>query len=134
MVIDLAIPADVHSEVFIKHTPTYIGINELRDEAERNLNIRQSELVSAETIIEAGLREFHSQVRIRELELKMRQVPEKIREIKSTALNEIFAGDIESMDEQSKAVLSRVIDYMEKKYISVPMVMAKEIILNNSPS
>jgi glutamyl-tRNA reductase len=134
VVIDLAIPADVDAAVIEKYSLKYIGVNELRDEAERNLSIRQSELADAELIIEAGLQEFNSQTRVRELELRMREVPQKIREIKSTALNEIFAGEIESMDEQSKIVLGRVLDYMEKKYISVPMVLAKEIILNNSPS
>jgi glutamyl-tRNA reductase len=132
VVIDLAIPADVDAGVIEKYSLRYIGVNELREEAERNLGFRQSELTSAEDIIAEGLKEFSAQVRIRELELKMREVPQKIREIKSTALNEIFAGDIELLDEQSKQVLGRVLDYMEKKYISVPMVMAKEIILGEN--
>jgi glutamyl-tRNA reductase len=132
VVIDLAIPADVDTTVMEKHSLRYIGINELREEAERNLSIRQSELSSAQLIIEEGLKEFNSQARIRELELKMRDVPQKIREIKAVALNEVFAGDIESLDEPSRLVLSRVLDYMEKKYISVPMIMAKEIILGES--
>jgi glutamyl-tRNA reductase len=132
VVIDLAIPADVDASVIEKHSLRYIGVNELREEAERNLSIRQSELTSAEDIIQEGLKEFSAQVRIRELELKMRDVPQKIREIKSTALNEVFAGEIESLDEESKVILGRVLDYMEKKYISVPMVMAKEIILGES--
>src|SRR5205823_12947783 len=76
VIIDLAVPADVHSEVIHKHSLRYIGVEELREEAERNLSIRQSELSSAEVIIEAGLQEFHSQVRVRELELKMRDVPQ----------------------------------------------------------
>ena len=59
----------------------------------------------------------------------MQEVPEKIRAIKTKAVNDVFAGEINAMDEQSKEVLSRVLDYIEKKYISVPMVMAKEIIL-----
>jgi glutamyl-tRNA reductase len=129
VVIDLAIPADVDSAVAEKFSLRYIGVDELREEAERNMSVRQSELSSAEVIIEEGMREFQSQLRIRELELRMRHVPEKIREIKSTALNDIFAHEIETLDEQSKIVLGRVLDYMEKKYISVPMVMAKEIIL-----
>ncbi len=62
----------------------------------------------------------------------MRDVPEKIKEIKNTAINCIFAQDIESMDENSREVLSKVMDYMEKKYISVPMVMAKDILINNT--
>jgi glutamyl-tRNA reductase len=132
VVIDLAVPADVDAAVPGKYSMRYIDVNELREEAERNMSVRQSELTSAELIIEKGLQEFHSQIRIRELEIKMSEVPQKIREIKSTALNEIFAGEIESLDEQSKVVLGRVLDYMEKKYISVPMVMAKEIILKGN--
>lgn len=62
----------------------------------------------------------------------MREVPLKIKEIKSTAINSVFAADIEQLDDNSREVLERVINYMEKKYISVPMVMAKEILVNNS--
>jgi glutamyl-tRNA reductase len=35
------------------------------------------------------------------------------------------------MDQQSREVLEKIMDYMEKKYISVPMVMAKEIFVNS---
>ena len=44
----------------------------------------------------------------------------------------MFARDLENMDEESRKVLSKVIDYLEKKYISVPMKMAKEILLEES--
>jgi glutamyl-tRNA reductase len=60
----------------------------------------------------------------------MQQVPMKIREIKTKALNDVFASEIGDLDEQAKILLNRVLDYVEKKCISVPMVMAKEIILN----
>jgi glutamyl-tRNA reductase len=62
----------------------------------------------------------------------MREVPEKIKEIRETAVNRIFADEIERMDDNSREVLARVMNYMEKKYISVPMVMAKDILINNS--
>jgi len=35
------------------------------------------------------------------------------------------------MDQHSREVLEKVINYMEKKYISVPMIMAKEILINS---
>jgi glutamyl-tRNA reductase len=35
------------------------------------------------------------------------------------------------LDEHSKEVLEKIIGYMEKKYISGPMKLAKEIILKN---
>ncbi|MCY1543355.1 hypothetical protein D9M68_791710 [compost metagenome] len=62
----------------------------------------------------------------------MGDVPKKIKEIKLTAINGVFAEEINTLDENSRAVLERVIDYMEKKYISVPMIMAKEILVKNS--
>ena len=62
----------------------------------------------------------------------MKNVPEKIREIKDKAMNDIFAQEIGELDEHSRELLGRVMDYMEKKCISVPMVMAKEIILETT--
>jgi len=62
----------------------------------------------------------------------MRQVPEKIKEIKSFALNEVFARDVQNLDPCAREVLEKVVNYMEKKYIKVPMVMAKDILVRNA--
>jgi glutamyl-tRNA reductase len=62
----------------------------------------------------------------------MRQVPEKIKEIKHKAFNTVFADEINGLDDHSREILEKVINYMEKKYISVPMVMAKEILINSN--
>ena len=61
----------------------------------------------------------------------MRQVPEKIKEIRNTAINSVFADEVQGLDDASREVLEKVINYMEKKYISVPMIMAKDILINN---
>ena len=68
----------------------------------------------------------------RQIELAMREVPLKIKEIRSVAVNSVFADDIGQLDTNSREVLEKIMNYMEKKYISVPMVMAKEILVNNS--
>jgi glutamyl-tRNA reductase len=54
-----------------------------------------------------------------------------VKDIKATAINDVFKTEIENMDEQSREVLEKVIGYMEKKYISGPMKLAKEILLKN---
>jgi len=59
----------------------------------------------------------------------MRAVPQKVKEIKHTAINEVFKNELETLDENSKEVLDKIIGYMEKKYMSGPMLMAKEILL-----
>lgn len=62
----------------------------------------------------------------------MREVPQKVKEIKSLALNEVFAQEVNSLDSDARAVLEKVMCYMEKKYIKVPMVMAKDILVQQS--
>jgi glutamyl-tRNA reductase len=39
--------------------------------------------------------------------------------------------ELDSLDDESKEVLDKIIGYMEKKYMSMPMKLAKEIMLNS---
>jgi glutamyl-tRNA reductase len=50
------------------------------------------------------------------------------------ALSEVFANEVEQLDPAAREVLNKVINYMEKKYIKVPMVMAKEILVKSAES
>ena len=109
----------------------FIEVHGLQEVAERNKQERYHELVNAEKIIEQHLQDFKQILKQRRVELAMRQVPERIKEIKETAMNSVFAADIQNLDPKSVVVLEKVIAYMEKKYISVPMVMAKEILVDN---
>jgi len=52
-----------------------------------------------------------------------------VKEIKATALNEVFHSEVNELDDNSRETLERIIGYIEKKYMSMPMVMAKEILL-----
>ncbi len=132
VVIDLALPNDIDARVLDINDIKYISIQQLKDLAEKNLKEREKELAACETIIGEGLREFLIAIRERKVELAMGSIPQKVREIKDTALNEVFAKEIQALDIPSKEILDKVINYLEKKYISVPMKMAKEILLEES--
>lgn len=132
IIIDLALPADVDHEVIEKNSVHLIDINKLKMEADKNLAERHNELKAAEAIIGENIVEFHQIVRLRKLELAMKEVPERIREIKSRAVNDVFAKEIDLLDENSRELLGKVLDYMEKKCISVPMILAKELILESA--
>jgi glutamyl-tRNA reductase len=106
-------------------------VNSLKDTAEKNLQERYQELINGESIIESNIKEFKPILKQRRVELAMREVPRKIKEIKETALNAVFADEINGLDADSRKVLEKVMNYMEKKYISVPMIMAKDILVNN---
>lgn len=131
-IVDLAVPNDTAAEVLEQFSVNYIEVNSLNEVAKKNLQERYQELVHAERIIEQNMDEFLPLLKQRRVEVAMRQVPEKIKEIKHTALNTVFADEVQGLDEQSRLILEKVINYMEKKYISVPMVMAKEIMINTN--
>jgi glutamyl-tRNA reductase len=106
-------------------------VHSLNEVAKNNLQERYQELVHAEKIIEQNIAEFVPLMKQRRVEVAMREVPEKIKEIRYNALNTVFADEVQGLDQQSREVLEKVINYMEKKYISVPMIMAKEILINS---
>jgi glutamyl-tRNA reductase len=62
----------------------------------------------------------------------MSEVPKKVKEIRDIAMNEVFVKELNNMDVQSKEVLEKILSYMEKKYISVPMKMAKDILIEDA--
>ncbi|MBL4678295.1 MAG: glutamyl-tRNA reductase, partial [Mucilaginibacter sp.] len=130
-IVDLAIPNDTAPEVLEQFDVNFIEVHSLNEVAKKNLQERYQELVHAEAIIEQNITEYFVMLKQRKVELAMRQVPEKIKEIRNNAVNTVFADEVQSLDEESRAILEKVINYMEKKYISVPMIMAKDILTNN---
>lgn len=132
VIVDLAVPNDTAPEVVSNFPVHFIEVESLKEIARKNIQERYDELVNAEHIIEENIKDFELVLRQREIEIAMSTVPQKIKEIKQTAINGVFADEISGLDENSRLVLERVMNYMEKKYISVPMVMAKEILVKNS--
>jgi glutamyl-tRNA reductase len=130
LVIDLALPHDVDPSVCTKHNVEYIGMPQLKEMAAENLKIRSKEQESAKAIIAEICSQFEDLYHQRRVEIAMRSIPEKIREIKDTAIGVVFAEELEGLDENSKEVIEKIIQYLEKKYISVPMKMAREVMLD----
>lgn len=130
LVIDLALPADVAPEVMDFFTADYVSLEELQSVSEQNLELRQKEVVKCEAIIAEGRAQFADMYKQRQIELAMRDIPESIKTIRQTAVGEVFAKDLEGLDEHSKEVLQKIMDYMEKKYISLPMKLAREVMLD----
>ena len=132
IVIDLAIPQDLHPDIIEKYPVNYISVDVLQKESNQNLKERSKEIQHVEEILADALNTFNYIVKERSVELAMREVPKQVKEIKSTAMNEVFKLEIESMDDYSKEILEKVLGYMEKKYISGPMKLAKDILIKNT--
>ena len=126
IIVDLAIPSDLDSSIREENV-TYIGVADLKDEARKNLQLRQKELEKCKRLINESIMEFQELLRRRKVELAMADVPVQVKAIKEKAMSEVFAKELENLDDDSREVLEQVIQYMEKKYISGPMKLAKEI-------
>lgn len=129
VVIDLAVPNDLDAEVLHKFDVNLIAVSNLREVAKENLAEREAEMEKCTVIIERKVEETQQIFREREVELAFADIPQRVREIKEIAINEVFAKDMSQLDEKGKEVLDKVLSYMEKKYNAVAMKTAKEALL-----
>lgn len=127
-IIDLAIPEDIALEIIEKYNVNYISIKSIKKVSDKNLAERKKELLKARQIIFEALEDFKQIFKMRQMERKMQSIPKKVKEIRSVAVNSVFSRELENLDEESKEVLEKILNYMEKKYVSIPMLMAKEML------
>lgn len=130
LLIDLAIPQDISAEVIEKCNVQYCDMNVIQSIAAENIQYREQAIQDCEPIIANGIKECERAFNERRIEQAMRSIPDTIKEIKSTALGSVFAKDLEKLDDSSKEILEKILGYIEKKYISVPMKMAREVLLD----
>lgn len=129
--IDLALPNDIHADVHTNFATRPISINLLQTISENHLKQRSQEIEHVEGILDDAKSEFHRILKLRQIEIAMRPVPQMVKEIKATAFNDVFKAELDTMDESSREILEKIVGYMEKKYMSMPMKMAKEILIKS---
>lgn len=129
LVVDLSVPNNMARSVVDEFNINYIEIEDLKLLAEQNLSFRKKEVGKAKILLNAQIGEFQKFFQQREITKALRNVPAEIKAIKHKALNEVFKKDLDSLDDETKALFEKMMTYMEKKCISVPMKAAKELIM-----
>jgi glutamyl-tRNA reductase len=129
LIIDLALPADVDKSVIELNDVFYIDIESLKKQASENLLKRESEIDACKVIILNKVEEFKQLFQERKIELAFGEIPKQIKYIKETALTEVFAKEMNTLDPQGKEVLEKVLSYMEKKYNALAIKTAKKVFL-----
>ncbi len=129
VVIDLALPADVDPKVLDEHELFYIDIESMKQQASENLLKRESEIEACRNIIASKVEEFKLLFQERKIEVAFGEIPKQIKSIKELAINEVFAKELNTLDLQSKEVLEKVLNYMEKKYNALTIKTAKKVFL-----
>ncbi|MCB0503583.1 MAG: glutamyl-tRNA reductase [Bacteroidetes bacterium] len=127
--LDLAVPRDIDPAIADHYDVNYLDIDSLEAMANHNLSFRQKEVIKAKEILDLFIVEFENTFRQRQLELALIDIPTEVKALKQKAVNEVFSKDIEQLDDEARKVLENMMDYLEKKYIGIPMKIAKKTIL-----
>ena len=131
VIINLGIPNNVESEVANQKSLNYIDINSIKTRAAKNLQLRKNEIIKCELIIKNKTNRFIELCHERNIELAFGEIPKKVKAIKELAINEVFAKDINLLDDHGKEVLEKVMTYLEKKFNAVSIKTAKEVYINS---
>jgi glutamyl-tRNA reductase len=130
VIVDLGMPANVDKLVLKKENVRSVNMKDLEKIAKSNMAERKAEVKSANAVIDEAVKEFYSDIQTRKIELAMKDVPKRIHQIRETAITSVFVKEIEALNPDSREVLEKVVKYLEKKYISIPMQLAKDILMN----
>lgn len=126
-IVDLAIPYNVSPSVVEQNDIDYISVDSLKLLSEENLRFRHKEVELAETMLISALNDFKIKIRERTYETAFQSIPNEIKAIKRHALENVFASDMDELDDQSKVVVEKMLNYMEKKCIGIPMKVVREL-------
>ena len=128
-VIDLALPANVDNEISKLDDVKFIDMLAVQREVQKNISYREEALNDCVAIIEKGKGEFKKHFQERSIERAMSEIPHAIKEIRQTAVENVFSKELAELSEHDRELVDKIISYMEKKYISVPMKLAKSVLL-----
>jgi glutamyl-tRNA reductase len=129
VVIDLSIPHNVDDEAAGLDTLEYIDIESLKVKAKENLHFRKQEIVKAKQLLEEHVETFHDLFQQRQIERAMSHVPAEIKALKQHTLDNVFRKEVEELDHPTRELVERMLSYMEKKCIGIPMKAAKTVAL-----
>jgi len=132
VIVDLAVPNDCDIKISENNKIKLINVDQLKVRAEENLQARGEEIKRCLDIIDRQILKYYIAEKERNLERALSSVPKSIKGIRQKAFREVFAKELETLDPGAIEVVNSLVDYIEKKYISVPMKMAKEILLKET--
>ncbi len=130
VLVDLSVPRNIDPLIVEQFDVEYIDVESIRSLAEANMAFRKQELVSANVIIDENLDAFEELLQERRLELSLKSIPSEIKAVKDRAVNQVFKSDIENLDTNTRELVLKMMDYMEKKCIAAPIKIARETQLN----
>ncbi len=126
LLIDLSIPNNIERSISKKYLTHYIEIDGLKELVNENLAFREREVINVRAIIDERAAEFRKIYKGRQVELVLRDLPTQIKAIRQHALTSVFKNEVSNLDGEAQDLIERMMQYMEKRCIAIPMQAAKE--------
>ena len=130
MVIDLSVPNNVDRRVATNFSTQFIEIENLKEIAQINLAHRERERGKAEGLIARRILAFREIWHERQVERSLAHVPDEVRAVKERAMHSVYGKEFAQLDPAAQDLVQRMMDYMEKKCVAIPMKAAKAIALH----
>jgi len=131
-VIDLAVPNNVDRTLTDMYALRYTAVESLRDAASENLAYRFREREKAAILVEQQVAVFRGIWHERQVERSLSHIPVEVRTAKTRALNEVFGKEIAVLDPAAQDLIERMMNYMEKKCVAIPMKTLKKVALSHA--
>ncbi len=129
VVVDLSIPHNVSRETVESFPMQYIEIESLKETANENLAYREQERDRAEGLIQQRVLMFRERWHERQVERSLAHIPEEVKAVKNRAIHEVFDKEFEQLAPEAQDLVHRMLGYMEKKCVAIPIKAAKAIVL-----
>lgn len=126
ILIDLSIPNNIAAEIPKNFNTTYIEIDGLKELVNENLAFREKEVEHVQAIIEEEVKEFEKKYTGRQVELVLSDIPTQIKAIRQHAISSVFKDEVAGLDDNVQELIDRMMSYMEKRCIAIPIQTAKE--------
>ena len=91
-----------------------------------NIAFRETEISGVQSIINKRVKLFKKIFKARQVELAMKEVPTQIKAIREHAVSSVFKNEVSSLDDDVQELINRMMSYMEKRCIAIPIKAAKE--------
>jgi glutamyl-tRNA reductase len=129
VVVDLSIPHNIDKRIPADFPVRYIEIESLRSVAQENLAHRERECIKARTILKKRLAAFRTLWHERQIERALSHIPAEVKAVKEKAIQEVFGKEFDRLDPEAQDLVLRMLGYMEKKCVAIPMKSFKAIAL-----
>ncbi len=134
VVIDLSIPNNVGKDVVNGgFNLNYIEIEGIKTIAKKNHALRRREVVNATELLERHFLAFQEMVQNRRIEKALHRIPGEVKAIRERAMTQVFQKEVAELDDSTRQLLDRMMNYMEKKCIGIPIRVAKEAFAQSTP-